>query len=505
MRNLPVLLLLPLLLLPAGHLRAEEAPAFTPTEQWYGAYMQGIKLGHARMGAQLTEFEGAAAIESYLDSTFELKLLGTSRTLLIAEREYTDPVTREFRGALIRLETGLPGMDQHTRIVREEDRLRVELLAGESVVSTEYRPWTSGTLSNWAAAESIRAELDPDAGAEITLTIFETSSLTPLEAIFTYHPLERLYFGGVETDVYRVETSIPALGMTSVGYETREGVALKITMLNGLFELRLEEEALALSPSGAPDLLALSRVDVSGEPLPSGPIGHVELKPIHAGAVRELFFVTNRQRWKDTPDGPVLLLDMLQPGQGPLVELTEADLAAAMADSFHVQSGHPRIRELAEQIVAGIPAGQQLDRAFAVTQWVFANLKKELVPTTPNAVQVLEMGKGDCGEHAVLTAALLRAAGLPAKVLYGLVYAPVYGKGFFYHAWNAVYIEGRWLEIDSALGQFPADATHVVTGEGDNPSDSLGILQLYGQLGFEVRRAVEGQRNPDFSLRPPRH
>jgi transglutaminase-like putative cysteine protease len=46
---------------------------------------------------------------------------------------------------------------------------------------------------------------------------------------------------------------------------------------------------------------------------------------------------------------------------------------------------------------------------------VYANIKKTPVLSVPNALEVLNNKMGDCNEHAVLTAALLRAAGFPRK------------------------------------------------------------------------------------------
>ncbi len=70
---------------------------------------------------------------------------------------------------------------------------------------------------------------------------------------------------------------------------------------------------------------------------------------------------------------------------------------------------------------------------------------------------------GDCNEHAVLFAALARAAGVPARIEAGLVY--LNGR-FYYHAWPNVYV-GHWLEMDPTWGQHAVDATHLALVEGE--------------------------------------
>ena len=92
-----------------------------------------------------------------------------------------------------------------------------------------------------------------------------------------------------------------------------------------------------------------------------------------------------------------------------------------------------------------------------IVNWVYRNIKKEPVLSVPNAVEVLKNKVGDCNEHAVLVAALLRAAGIPAQIETGLVY--LHGR-FYYHAWNIAYL-GNWVTADAVFNQFPADVTHI--------------------------------------------
>jgi transglutaminase-like putative cysteine protease len=102
----------------------------------------------------------------------------------------------------------------------------------------------------------------------------------------------------------------------------------------------------------------------------------------------------------------------------------------------------------------------------------------------PNALDVLKTRKGDCNEHATLFAALSRAAGIPTKVILGVVFLD--GK-FYYHAWNEVFV-GNWIAVDPTLGQFPADASHIKFIEGDLGKSSE-IIKLVGKIKLEVKEA----------------
>ena len=116
-----------------------------------------------------------------------------------------------------------------------------------------------------------------------------------------------------------------------------------------------------------------------------------------------------------------------------------------------------------------------------INRWVYDSLKKTYSIGVPSAVATLEARQGDCNEHTQLAVALLRAAGIPARVAAGLAY--VDGK-FYYHAWPEVWLE-RWVAIDPTFGQFPADAAHLrltVGGLGRQAE----LLRLMGPLKIDV-------------------
>ena len=115
------------------------------------------------------------------------------------------------------------------------------------------------------------------------------------------------------------------------------------------------------------------------------------------------------------------------------------------------------------------PSDSAEQKARKIINWVYRHIDKKPVLSVPNALEVLLNKAGDCNEHAVLVAALLRTAGIPSQIESGLVYLS--GR-FYYHAWNAVYL-GDWVTADAVFNQFPAD--------GDSyPSDPWRSKQTIG-------------------------
>ena len=96
---------------------------------------------------------------------------------------------------------------------------------------------------------------------------------------------------------------------------------------------------------------------------------------------------------------------------------------------------------------------------------------------------------GDCTEHGVLTAAMCRAAGVPARVVVGLVYAETLG-GFGFHLWNEVYVNRRWVAIDATFDQTEVDAVHIKLSDssldGVSPFEAfLPVVRVLGKMTIE--------------------
>jgi transglutaminase-like putative cysteine protease len=163
----------------------------------------------------------------------------------------------------------------------------------------------------------------------------------------------------------------------------------------------------------------------------------------------------------------------------------EPRFAPDLASTPFLQVDDREVRERSREILGG--EGDAEKAADKLLEWVFRNLAKSPVVSVPNARDVLRDRRGDCNEHAVLYAALGRAAGLPVRVVAGAVYMPGDGGSpgaFHYHAWDEVWL-GRWVAVDPTFGQFPADATHVKLIDG-GPEKHVALVAMIGNLELEV-------------------
>ncbi len=99
----------------------------------------------------------------------------------------------------------------------------------------------------------------------------------------------------------------------------------------------------------------------------------------------------------------------------------------------------------------------------------------------PDSIATLDLMKGDCNEHAVLFAALCRAAGIPARIAAGVTY---HKNAFYYHAWNEVCVGGNWFSLDTTVNQLPADLGHIRFVVGGT-KEQIRIGALLGKLKID--------------------
>ena len=85
-----------------------------------------------------------------------------------------------------------------------------------------------------------------------------------------------------------------------------------------------------------------------------------------------------------------------------------------------VEANAPAIRALAAKLVKGQPDAWAAARA--INAWVYKSVEKNYGASSDRATDVLASLTGDCTEHSLLAVALLRAAGIPARRVDGLLY-----------------------------------------------------------------------------------
>lgn len=170
-----------------------------------------------------------------------------------------------------------------------------------------------------------------------------------------------------------------------------------------------------------------------------------------------------------------------------------ADAQKCLGASDLINTTDARVVELSGRAVRGV-RDDPLKRAEAIRLFVHRYIRrKSLGVGLASAAEVARSPEGDCTEHAVLTAAMLRAQGLPARVATGLVLVDeIAGRRsiFGYHMWTQALIDGCWVDFD-ATQPHRFDATHIALSvsaldDGALLGEITSILPLMGRLRIEV-------------------
>lgn len=147
-----------------------------------------------------------------------------------------------------------------------------------------------------------------------------------------------------------------------------------------------------------------------------------------------------------------------------------------LGSTFSIQSSDPDIIHLSNSLVND--SMTDYEKLFHIHEWVITNIAYDVemyfsgTYTPQDAVSVLENKKGVCAGYANLMAALLRAQGISTKGVSGFALgAGTTGSWDNYdleklrsnHAWNEVYVDGRWVTVDATWnsGHLGTDSSFV--------------------------------------------
>ena len=142
-----------------------------------------------------------------------------------------------------------------------------------------------------------------------------------------------------------------------------------------------------------------------------------------------------------------------------------------------IQANDSRVIQHARKASAGTISPTRV--AKSMESYVFKKLNKKNFSTAmASAAEVAKDLQGDCTEHSVLLAAMLRARNIPSRVAVGLVYSEPL-QAFAGHMWTEAWLNGKWVPLDATLGRGGIGAAHIKLGDsslkGSGPSRSHGV------------------------------
>lgn len=153
--------------------------------------------------------------------------------------------------------------------------------------------------------------------------------------------------------------------------------------------------------------------------------------------------------------------------------------------SAFLQTKDPLVVDHARKATAGVST--QWDKALSLEKYVHEKLtQKNFSTALASAAEVAKRMEGDCTEHAVLLAAMLRVVQIPSRVAVGLVYAESQ-QAFAGHMWTEAYFGDQWIPLDATIGRGGIGAAHIKLADAamddDSPAPVMTFLPLLNVLG----------------------
>jgi tetratricopeptide (TPR) repeat protein len=150
-------------------------------------------------------------------------------------------------------------------------------------------------------------------------------------------------------------------------------------------------------------------------------------------------------------------------GQGTLPPEARAYLGPAEA----LDPASPKLQKVALELKSKTSS---VETVRAIIAWMKKNIEYKLQEKKitkldfKNVEEILERRHAECRGYTTLFTALCRAAGVPARPVWGILFQPRDQGGFVSHNWNEVYITGcGWVPVDpqkpESFGWLPT--THV--------------------------------------------
>lgn len=317
-------------------------------------------------------------------------------------------------------------------------------------------------------------------GDSFSLPLFDPSTLSQREMVVRVMARETLKIGKLSYEALRLEAEL--FGKKFLIWVGEDGSVLKEEGFMGLTTLK---SSAARAPenldSGGEDLYEITAVKPD-RPLPDPKrlrVLKVEIGGLEKANLGLAAWNGRRQEYRD---GTLHIRREDIPSKAGYVvpyPTKDGGMKEFLQSEWNIESDHEEIRRKALTILGDTK--DPILGAKRLLQWVYEHVEKRPVLSLPSALETLRTGVGDCNEHATLLTALLRAAGIPARLSIGLAYSR---DRFFYHAWTEVYL-GEWVSMDATLNQMPADPGHIKLIEG-NLEKQVEIAGVVGEIRMKV-------------------
>ncbi len=450
-------------------------------EQWFVVRIGGAVVGTGTERFQ--EVDGGLDYQAHMNIRFTR--LGTPISMMMFTEEIADADGR-FRRA--RVESSLSNFT--ATAVRDGDSLRYESKVGESTTRRTIA-WDPSATTEAVTDARVRAWLG-GASPETTVVLFDPSEGNFRRARMVRGPSTST--DGVRTtavDEYDDGGDTPA----STTWYDADGDAVRTLVRQLGIEIEIvrvtQDELAKVEIEPDFDIIRQSMLRCDNFPTPVAKDDRVALRLDFPGAPPAASMNGPNQKERSR-DGRAVVL-VLTRDTANRMTASKAELAAFLKPDRFIQSDDPALRAVADSIRAAAHVdGWPLARTIA--QWVNHHIvDKSMEHGYASALDVLRSRSGDCTEHSLLTVALLRAAGIPARPVVGLAFGEA-ERAFVGHMWVECYVD-EWRTLDALDLRLDPIRLRVHTPASSESLGERDLMRAYGAIAGVTITAVDSKTN----------
>jgi hypothetical protein len=451
-------------------LRAVSGDQFRTSEEWLGVYFQDRKIGHIRTSSEKIgdEYRFTQSGETAVDR--EGKTIKSSSSF----KCLTD-LSYRIKSFEFESRSGDAYFKSHGELDRDnvlQVFMETEKQRKTETIDIQGQPYLPATVKQALFAQGL------EKGKRFNIPILNIFSLAVADTVVEVQDLVPVKTGININTAYLLKIG------DNFSWVSNGGITLKEKDASGVMYLA-EKEAQAKSKDTRPFFDYLSMPVLKTNKLLSNTEELPDLKVRLTGLDVSRYPLLNEGRQVLTGD----ILTIRKENEAVLKEnaydlpYPGKEMGPFLSHTPLVQSDHHTIIYNAKKFVA-------IEKnAFRLARFLTSNLYLTITKTPSfhiiPAMDIFNLRAGESNEHTVLFTSFARAAGMPARMVGGLVYLNGY---FYYHTWPEVWL-GRWVPADPSMGQFPADVTHIRLMEGD--IDKLASLgEVIRDMKIDIMEAL---------------
>ncbi len=448
-------------------------------EAWEAVYIGGQKAGYIHSVIRPVEMDGQTLIEVSSDSTLRMKRFGQEIEMEIRTRSVED-----LDGKLREVESVIK--TSNIEAMRLVGRVKGDVIEVTrhtfGAAQKQELPWDHRVLGPYAQDHLLQEQQPLEPGQRVEFYTFDPSTGAVTRNVVVGGEVEEVQLldrtarlRHLKMEMYLPGSQKPFVVTDLFVNEDGEPLKTHTPMLGGMTTYRVDKETALAEPEKLNDIAIRTLIPVEG---------HLE-RPFDTAKVvyrvhlregvdpKDVAIVDDaRQNVKIESERTILLTVRAEPP----ADFKEPEPGERFRKPHSlIQSDNPKIQQYARQAIGD--EKDVLGQLRRLERWVYENMKdKNYGVGFASAGAVADSLSGDCTEHAVLLAAMARAAGYPSRVAVGFVYAPSVGQ-YGGHMWTEVYAQGCWRSLDGTLGLGRFDAVHIkLADSGLDGADALVSL-----------------------------